>query len=604
MLPIQQTATINSMYKKKLMNICLLLLITAALGACATYTQSPENSASTDDEATNKPQSTNNELPIEAEETEYGNFTKDQLYTAIISELGAQRGDLSEAGDSYFDLARQTRDLGIIQRAVQFASVNNDINTMLELGLLWIEIEPSNPQPHLMVGFQFLENGSLDQAISHMGRVIELGGDIDFSVIAAQTGSMNTQDRGLLIQSLRQLSKDFPNQPSIRIALAQMLAQSTLYTESLIEVRALIDITDTNPTLVLLQAQILQAMDRGEEALDTLSEGISRFSDDRELRMNYARYLIQNDEFGNAADQFRQLMEEDPQDWETLYSIALLELEMENFDSAVEIFTRLIAVDQLADESQFYLAYVHEQQGNLAKAVEHYRQVRPGTNNFLASQQQATRISIQMGELEDAHDWISRISRGQPRLEILLTTVESSLLIQAEYGDKALTLLDNSLNKFPNETDLLFARVLYYDSITNQAGSEKDLQQIIIMKPDDSRALNHLGYMLAAQTTRYEEALELLERAIAISPNDPAIIDSLAWAQYKLGHYEDALQNLRRAFAAFPDPELASHLGEVLWVMGRHDEAIQVWNDALKESPDSELVLEAMERLQSARRSS
>jgi len=604
MLPIQQTATINSMYKKKLMNICLLLLITAALGACATYTQSPENSASTDDEATNKPQSTNNELPIEAEETEYGNFTKDQLYTAIISELGAQRGDLSEAGDSYFDLARQTRDLGIIQRAVQFASVNNDINTMLELGLLWIEIEPSNPQPHLMVGFQFLENGSLDQAISHMGRVIELGGDIDFSVIAAQTGSMNTQDRGLLIQSLRQLSKDFPNQPSIRIALAQMLAQSTLYTESLIEVRALIDITDTNPTLVLLQAQILQAMDRGEEALDTLSEGISRFSDDRELRMNYARYLIQNDEFGNAADQFRQLMEEDPQDWETLYSIALLELEMENFDSAVEIFTRLIAVDQLADESQFYLAYVHEQQGNLAKAVEHYRQVRPGTNNFLASQQQATRISIQMGELEDAHDWISRISRGQPRLEILLTTVESSLLIQAEYGDKALTLLDNSLNKFPNETDLLFARVLYYDSITNQAGSEKDLQQIIIMKPDDSRALNHLGYMLAAQTTRYEEALELLERAIAISPNDPAIIDSLAWAQYKLGHYEDALQNLRRAFAAFPDPELASHLGEVLWVMGRHDEAMQVWNDALKESPDSELVLEAMERLQSARRSS
>jgi len=604
MLPIQQTATINSMYKKKLMNICLLLLITAALGACATYTQSPENSASTDDEATNKPQSTNNELPIEAEETEYGNFTKDQLYTAIISELGAQRGDLSEAGDSYFDLARQTRDLGIIQRAVQFASVNNDINTMLELGLLWIEIEPSNPQPHLMVGFQFLENGSLDQAISHMGRVIELGGDIDFSVIAAQTGSMNTQDRGLLIQSLRQLSKDFPNQPSIRIALAQMLAQSTLYTESLIEVRALIDITDTNPTLVLLQAQILQAMDRGEEALDTLSEGISRFSDDRELRMNYARYLIQNDEFGNAADQFRQLMEEDPQDWETLYSIALLELEMENFDSAVEIFTRLIAVDQLADESQFYLAYVHEQQGNLAKAVEHYRQVRPGTNNFLASQQQATRISIQMGELEDAHDWISRISRGQPRLEILLTTVESSLLIQAEYGDKALTLLDNSLNKFPNETDLLFARVLYYDSITNQAGSEKDLQQIIIMKPDDSRALNHLGYMLAAQTTRYEEALELLERAIAISPNDPAIIDSLAWAQYKLGHYEDALQNLRRAFAAFPDPELASHLGEVLWVMGRHDEAMQVWNDALQESPDSELVLEAMERLQSARRSS
>jgi len=597
----QQTATINIMYAKRLINFCFLLLIAAILSACATYTQSPENSAIADGGPTENPQPTSVEPAIEAKEIEYGNFTEEQLYTAIISELGAQRGELSEAGESYFDLARQTRDLGIIQRAVQFASVNDDVNAMLQLGLLWIEIEPSNPQPHLMVGFQFLERGSLDQAISHMGKVIELGGDIDFSVIAAQTGSMNTQDRGLLIQSLRELNKDFPVQPSVRIALAQMLAQSTLYTESLAEVRALIDLTDTNPSLVLLQAQILQAMDRGEEALNTLSEGVDRFADARELRMNYARYLIQNDEFKNAADQFRQLMEGDPQDWETLYSIALLELEMENFDNAIEIFTQLIAVDQQADESQFYLAYVHEQQGNLAKSVEHYRQVRPGTNNFLASQQQATRISIQMGDLEDAHDWISRISRGQPRLEILLTTVESSLLIQAEYGDEALALLDNSLNKFPNETDLLFARVLYYDSITDQAGSEKDLQQIITMKPDDSRALNHLGYMLAAQTTRYEEALELLERAIAVSPNDPAIIDSLAWAQYKLGHYDDALQNLRRAFAAFPDPEVASHLGEVLWALDRQDEAMQVWNGALQESPDSELVLEAMERLQSAR---
>ena len=277
----QQTATINTMYEKRLINFCFLLLISAILSACATYTQSPENSAIAGGGSTENTQSTSVEPVIEAKEIEYGNFTEEQLYTAIISELGARRGELSEAGESYFDLARQTRDLGIIQRAVQFASANNDVNAMLQLGLLWIEIEPSNPQPHLMVGFQFLERGSLDQAISHMGKVIELGRDIDVSVIAAQTGSMNTQDRGFLIQSLRELNEDFPDQPSIRIALAQMLAQSTLYAESLVEVRALIDLTDTNPSLILLQAQILQAMGRGEEALNTLSEGVDRFVDAR-----------------------------------------------------------------------------------------------------------------------------------------------------------------------------------------------------------------------------------------------------------------------------------------------------------------------------------
>lgn len=120
------------------------------------------------------------------------------------------------------------------------------------------------------------------------------------------------------------------------------------------------------------------------------------------------------------------------------------------------------------------------------------------------------------------------------------------------------------------------------------------------MQPDDSRALNHLGYMLADQTTRYEEALELIERAIIISPTDPAILDSLAWALYKLGRYEEALENLRRAFADFPDDEVASHLGEVLWAMGRQEEALQVWQDALEEEPDSELIKEAMDRLQAS----
>jgi len=116
------------------------------------------------------------------------------------------------------------------------------------------------------------------------------------------------------------------------------------------------------------------------------------------------------------------------------------------------------------------------------------------------------------------------------------------------------------------------------------------------MQPEDSRALNHLGYMLADQTTRYEEALELTERAIAISPDDPAIIDSLAWAQYKLGDYEEALVNLRRAYRVFPDHAVASHLGEVLWMLERYEEAIKVWESALEETPDSELIKEVLER--------
>lgn len=538
---------------------------------------------------------------IPPEDIEYGNFTEEQLYQAIISELGAQRGQLEGAGESYFDLAMETRDLAIIRRAIQFSSANGDLNALLQLGLVWTEVSPEDPQPHLMLSMQFLESGAFEQAISHMARVIDLGGDIDFAALSGRTGGLSQEDRAGLISNLQRLSREFADQLSIHMALVQLLAQNGQFEEALTELDTLQDAMELTPNMVLLEAQILQNMERGDQALRAMRDGVREFEENKTLRLSYARLLIQNEEYAAAQAQFQLLIDQDPQDWDTLYSIALLDTELENYDSAISAFEQLISVDQRADESQYTLASIYEQQANLDLAIEHYRQIRIGTNNFLAAQQQATRLSIAQGQLEEAHAWLGSLSRGQPRLEILFTTIESSLLIQADHLQQAEELLNRSLNKFPNETDLLFARVLYYDSVSNREGSEADLRQIILMLPEDSRALNHLGYMLADQTTRYEEALELVERAIAIAPEDPAILDSLAWAQYKLGHYEEALENLRKAFSSFPDHEVASHLGEVLWMMGREDEAERVWQDALEVEPDSELIKEAMDRLQAAR---
>ena len=534
--------------------------------------------------------------PVVEAPIEYGTFTENQLYTAIISELGAQRGELLESGANYFKLAQETRDLLIIERAVQFASVNGDDNALMQLGLLWVEVEPDNPDPHLLLSFQFLESGNLNLALDHMGRVIEKGGEFDFTALAARTGRMPASARSGLIQNLRLLVEEYPQQTSIRTSLVQLLAQNAEFSDALLQLDILEEETPKTPVLVLLRAQIQQSMENSTAALKTLRSGVGQFRTDQNLRMSYARLLIQTENYPEAQKQFAILMDQNPEDWETLYSIALLDLELDDFEPAKQKFTRLIAADQRVDESQYYLGYVHEQQGNTAAAIDNYRQVRIGTTNFLAARQQATRLAIQAGQLSEAHESLARESRGQPRLEIVFTTIEASVLMQEGYFAEARGLLDVSLNKFPNDTDLLFSRVLLFDALGDKAASEADLRQIIRMKPEDARALNHLGYKLADQTERYEEALELIERAIAISPDDTAIIDSLAWAQYKLGRYEEALQNLRRAFANFPDHEVAAHLGEVLWVMERRDEALKVWQNALEERPDSELIRAVKEK--------
>ena len=529
---------------------------------------------------------------------EYGAFTEEQLYRAIVGELEANSGDIAAAGDSYLDLALGTKDLGVILRAVQFASIANDTNALLQLGLVWASVDPTDPQPQLLLAIEYLEAGAFDRAIPRMARVLELGGSIDFSALSSRTGQLNPQSRAQLIMALEPLLTQFPDDDSLALAQVQLLAQSGEYDAALTALdTARAQVTQTAGT-VLLETQILQNMGRADDAARVMRAGVKVFDTDPILRASLARLYISQDKFDDALEQYAILIAQDAENWEAVYAKALVHLEIEEYGEAESLFQRLIDSGERVDESRYYLATSFERQGQLERAIDNYRLVSIGTNNFLGAQQQATRLSIALGAVDAAHDWLQRVSRGQPRLEVLFINMEAQLLQQASLPAKAKQLLDRSLNRYPGEVDLLFARVIYFDSIKDLASSEADLRSIIAIKPDDARALNHLGYMLADQTTRYKESLTLLESAIALNPGDPATTDSLAWAQYKLGRYEDALQNIRRAFAVFPDPEVASHMGEILWMMGRRDEALAVWQRALEGAPDDPLVTEAMQRLQ------
>ncbi|EGH00215.1 TPR domain protein [gamma proteobacterium IMCC2047] len=126
---------------------------------------------------------------------------------------------------------------------------------------------------------------------------------------------------------------------------------------------------------------------------------------------------------------------------------------------------------------------------------------------------------------------------------------------------------------------------------------ENDLRAILSKEPDNAMVLNALGYTLVDRTTRYQEALALITRAKELKPDDPAIIDSLGWAQFRLGNYDEAILLLEQALAAFPDHEVAAHLGEVLWVTGQQQRAREIWKQALQQTPDSVILQRVLERL-------
>jgi tetratricopeptide (TPR) repeat protein len=531
------------------------------------------------------------------EPIEYGSFTTEQLNRALLNELAGQRGYLPEAAADYYALALETRDLAVIRRASQFASAAGDTETMIAVGRLWLEIEPASEEAHLVLAFQLLEAGMLEESIEHMGQILALGGELDFSVISARSQYLTPEQRGMLLAQFQLLHSRFPEHETLHYAVMQLLEQSDQHAQAMEELTAYKERHGNSARLTLMEAQLLLQLDQLDRTIALLEEGIETYPDNRLMRFNFGRILVQVGRLEEARVQFQQLAQMEPDDYETLYSLALLELELDSLDAARSYLIRILNAGVRMNESHYYLGYIDENQGRAAEAIDHYLQVGTEFTNFLNAQRQAVRLLVLEERFDEAHALVLSVSEGRPELEIMLVAVEVDALMSTNQLERADALLSATLEIYADNVDLLFARALLSDRQGNLARAEEDLRRIIALEPQNATALNQLGYTLADRTDRHEEALALLERAIAADPEDPAIIDSLAWAQYKLGRYEEALANLERAFAVFPDAEVAAHLGEVLWMMGRQDDANRVWNEALRERPDSAILLNTIERL-------
>jgi tetratricopeptide (TPR) repeat protein len=579
---------------------CLLLLSLPVLAACSALQPTPDGDNADPvlaDAAPAEPVLTQPAPEPEPEEIVYGNFTRDQLETALLSEFGGMRGYLPQATEDYYELAMATGDTGIISRAVEFASASGNDEAVLQLAELWLQQAPDALEPHLIVGYELLEQALYVRAMPHLDQVLTLGGNVDFTAMSARTYSLDNRQRDIIAHELENMLASHPDEATLYYALAQIYDQSgdTAGARDMLEV-ATARFGD-NPRTALIEAQLLQNAGQAEAAQALLGDAVAQYPRHRLLRYSYAQTLVQNDRLREAAVHFTELLRLAPGDLETLYSLALINLELEEYDLAQEQLRTLLDAGHRSNEANFYLAVILESRDQLSDALFHYQQIGPRSNAFLSAQRQIMRLFVALEQFSEATSWRQQRSTENADLGPVLPALHAEALINADYPERAASVLNEALARYPDNIDLLFARTLLSEQQDNMAQAEQDLRHIIRLEPDNARALNHLGYALTVRTDRYEEALSLIQRAIEITPDDPAIIDSLGWVQYKLGQLDEALANLRMAYAAFPDAEVAAHLGEVLWAMNEQDQALEIWREALSQQPGSEHILETMNRL-------
>jgi tetratricopeptide (TPR) repeat protein len=251
----------------------------------------------------------------------------------------------------------------------------------------------------------------------------------------------------------------------------------------------------------------------------------------------------------------------------------------------------------MENEAHYYLGRIAQHQKDLKTALTHYQTMTAG-REFLAAQNGIVQIHMVNDNPEAALDHIRdmRIKDIKHRQAYFLMEVD--LLNRRHQYKESLTVLDEALTVYADNTDLRYSRAMVSEKLGDIAQLEKDLAYIIAKNPKNATALNALGYTLADHTERLDEALTLIQAAQALSPKDPAIMDSLGWVYYRMGRTDESLKLLENAYKVFPDPEVAAHLGEVLWQTGQHDKARDIWQEGLKKQPTSKIINDTLDRLQ------
>ncbi|GAA5524001.1 beta-barrel assembly-enhancing protease [Microbulbifer aestuariivivens] len=521
-------------------------------------------------------------------------FPVETLYTLLVAEVAGNRERFDVALANYYQQAQSTRDAGVAARATRIARFLNARRAALHSAQLWVELEPDQAEAQLTATAELTLAGELSAALVHAEKALELGGDAPLQSLAA-TAVSNPQLVKRIAPEFRRLAEKYPNNGEVVLAHGMMLRAAGQYRQALAIVRR---VEEEHPGMLdapLLQSQLLIDLDREEEAFTMLEQMVETYPWEPRIRLQYARLLVNRD-LQQAEQQFAILVEQRPQDGNLILSLALIQMEGNHFTAARPLLERLLQLQQHESAAHFYLGSIAEQASAPLRAVAHYRKVEPG-NDYMQAISRGTELLAAAGREDENQEWFAQLRQRHPKQSEQFFVIEANLLHKYDQPRQALQLLGAALQQHPGSSRLIYLQASLHEQLGNTEAFEQGMRQLLAQDPGDSALLNALGYKLLDDDSRLQEALQLISRALELNPNDPAIIDSMGWVQYRLGNHAEAIRYLEQALEKLPDHEIAAHLGEVLWMQGNRKRAIQVWQRGLQINPDSEIIPAAMERL-------
>jgi tetratricopeptide (TPR) repeat protein len=514
-------------------------------------------------------------------------LSSQMLYTFLLADIAAQRGQSDLAAQAYLDIAKKTRDIRAVRRAAQLAYEAHQIEATLEAFKLWLELEPQSTMAKRLLATVLVSSGQLDDAMPLLTELLATD-HRNAGRHFVQLYPLFSQhfDRPASYKALQTLAQPFLQFAEVHWVLAQAAKAASQQEAALTEIRQARQLQPDWEPAAAFEIQLL-GVGAPSEALAIAQKFLNQFPDANEVRLLYARILLEQKQYLESRTQFQRLLTAKPDSAEMAFAIALLSIQLGEFDRAeLELKQTLNVGRKDSATVHYYLGQLSEAKKVDAEALREYQQVKSGEYVFPARLRIAY-LMVKANNLKEAREILHKTeSKNNQQLALIILT-EGQILRDAKQYGSAAQVLAKGLDKLPDHPDLLYESAMVADKQHKHDFVEKFLRRLIDIAPSHAHAYNALGYAFLERKVNLAEALQLVEKAHQLSPEDPAILDSLGWGLYMTDNLVKSVEFLSKAYTAYPDSEIAAHLGEVLWQQGKRDEAKNIWQNNLLKNPES-----------------
>ena len=510
----------------------------------------------------------------------------DVLFMLMTAEIAGQRGQYDVALEGYLEAAKRVHDPRLTERAAMIAMYIKDGSKTNEAVSLWLEQDPDNLAARKIAALSALKAEDRQQAVEQLGALLKSDPAGFEKTLFELAGALQKEGNVPFIYDVMEaLSVKHPGQASVYFI--QSLLAADMKNNDLAE-RKIGQALRLQPgwdKALILQAQMAVLSEDFKRAEALLRNATLKYPDNKKIKKMLAQVLIKSAKYEEAGEVYETLIAIDAKDFESQFSLGLVHLQLDRDGKAEDIFKRLLEQAEWRNQSSFYLGKIEEKHDNTENALAWFDKVTEGPFEFEAA---VTAISslVKDKQFDRAEQRLKVLPGKFPKQKPRIVLIQAELYSQQKQYEKAYNYLTEELKIYPDQGELLYSRALMADRMGKPDVMEVDLKKILAKFPDNVEALNALGYSLADKTKRYTEAEAYLLHALRLKPDEAVILDSYGWLKYKMGNLHAAQEYLQRAYDKQPENEIAAHLAEVLWVLGKKDEAKKLFEKAINDTPD------------------